>query len=96
LRSLRELQEETGYTPDDIRLIGRHAPNPAVQNNWQNTYIAYNCRRTGEIQPDAYEDLRVVVMAIPEVLAAIKDGRINHTIEIASLFYALPILGIKP
>lgn len=91
--ALRELREETGYVPDDLRLIAKHSPNPALQNNWMHTYIAYGCRKVGEPEPDPYEDLRTVIMTVPEVVQGILDGKIHHSIIIASIMHALPVLG---
>lgn len=90
---LRELLEETGYAPDDLRLLGVHRPNPAMQNNRMHTYIGYGCRIVQEPDLDPFEDIHVVTRTIPEVVDMILDGRINHTIVVASLLYALPALG---
>ncbi|HVK62335.1 MAG TPA: NUDIX hydrolase [Bdellovibrionales bacterium] len=91
--ALRELVEETGYAPEDIRLVGIHAPNPAMQNNRMHTYIAYNCKKIQEPTPDEFEDLRVVTVTVPELIDKIFKGEINHSIVIASILYALPALG---
>ncbi len=90
---LRELREETGYVPDDVRLIGVHHPNPAMQNNRMHTYIAYGCKLVGEPEPDPFEDITVVTKSIPEVIELVMTGKITHTIVVASLLYALPALG---
>lgn len=91
----RELLEETGYEAREIRPIGRHNPNPAMQNNWMHTYIGYGCRKIAEPTPDPFEDLRVVVKSIPEVYDMITSGAIDHSIVVASLLYALPHLGFQ-
>jgi ADP-ribose pyrophosphatase len=93
--ALRELREETGYVPDEIRLVGKHAPNPAMQNNFMHTYIAYGCRKLQEPEPDAFEDLRTVVLSIPEVISHIISGKIRHSIVMASILIALPALGFS-
>lgn len=91
--ALRELVEETGYVPDDVRLIGVHAPNPALQNNRMHTFIGFGCRLLEKPQLDPYEDIEVLTKSIPEVIEMIFGGEINHSIVIASLLYALPTLG---
>lgn len=91
--ALRELVEETGYVPEDIRLIGVHRPNPAMQNNSMHTYIGFGCKMTETPSLDPFEDIRVVTVPIPEVIDMIFTGKINHTIVVASLLYALPVLG---
>jgi ADP-ribose pyrophosphatase len=91
--ALRELLEETGYVPDDLRLIGVHQPNPAMQNNRMHTFLALNCRKMHEPQLDPFEDIRVVTHPVHEVIQMIFEGTINHSIVVASLLYALPTLG---
>lgn len=90
---IRELAEETGYVPEDVRLIGVHLPNPAMQNNKMHTYIGFGCRLVQEPDPDPFEDIRVVTKSIPEVVDLILGGQINHSIVVASILYALPVLG---
>jgi 8-oxo-dGTP pyrophosphatase MutT (NUDIX family) len=90
---LRELREETGYVPDEVRLIGVHSPNPAMQNNLMHTYIGFGCRLLEEPEPDPFEDIRVVTRSIPEVVDMIFAGEIRHSIVVASILYALPTLG---
>lgn len=92
---VRELLEETGFEAKEVRLIGKHRPNPAMQNNFMHTYIGYGCRKVAEPTPDLYEDLRVVLKPIPEVFDMILKGEIAHSIVVASLLYALPHLGFQ-
>lgn len=91
--AVRELMEETGYVPDDVRLIGVHRPNPAMQNNSMHTYIGFGCRKLHEPKLDPFEDIQVVTKSIPEVVDLIFSGKINHSIVVASILYALPTLG---
>jgi ADP-ribose pyrophosphatase len=91
--AVRELAEETGYVPDDVRLIGVHRPNPAMQNNKMHTYIGFGCRLLQEPTPDPFEDINVVAKSIPEVVDMILTGKIDHSIVVASILYALPVLG---
>lgn len=91
--AMRELLEETGYVPDDVRLVGVHSPNPAMQNNKMHTYIAFGCKKMQEPDLDPFEDIRVVTASVPEVIEMIFNGKIDHTIVVASLLYALPTLG---
>lgn len=91
--AVRELVEETGYVPEDVRLIGVHAPNPAMQNNRMHTYIGFNCQLLETPKLDPFEDIKVITRSIPEVVDMIFSGKINHSIVVASLLYALPVLG---
>ena len=93
--ALRELSEETGYVPDDIRLIGKHFPNPAMQNNAMWTYVGFGCRKLADPTPDPYEDIRVVHLPVNEVYDKIRSGEIDHSIIVASLLYAMSFLGVR-
>jgi 8-oxo-dGTP pyrophosphatase MutT (NUDIX family) len=90
---LRELVEETGYVPEDIRLVGVHRPNPAMQTNRMHTYVGLGCRLLEKPQLDPFEDIQVVTKSIPEVVDMVLTGKIDHTIVVASILYALPVLG---
>ena len=91
--ALRELREETGYLPEEIRLVGKHRPNPALQNNSMHTFVALGCVPDGPQELDPFEDIKVVTMSLQEVINAAFDGRIEHSLMIASLFQALRFLG---
>ena len=91
----RELLEETGYVPRDVRLVAAHRPNPAMQTNLMHTYIGYGCEKVSAQQLDPFEDINVIVLPVPEVVAKIMSGDINHSIIVASFMYALPALGYK-
>jgi 8-oxo-dGTP pyrophosphatase MutT (NUDIX family) len=93
--AVRELREETGFVPDDVRLIGVQQPNPAMQNNRMHTYIGFGCRLLEKPELDPFEDIEVVTVPIPEVYDMIFTGKIRHSIVVASLLYALPVLGFN-
>ena len=93
--ALRELTEETGYVPEDVRLIHRHYPNPALQNNCQWVYVATGCRLLESPRLDPFEDIRVITMPIPKVYELLKNGAINHSLMVASLYSAQEFLGVR-
>lgn len=93
--AVRELREETGFVPDDIRLVGRHYPNPAMQNNSMWTYVGFGCRKLTEPELDPFEDIRVVQLPVNEVYDKIRSGEIDHSIVVASLLYAMSFLGVR-
>lgn len=93
--AIRELLEETGYAAENVRLVAKHRPNPAMQNNFMHTFIATGCRRVQAPTPDPYEDIEVLTLPIPQVMEKVMAGEINHTIVVASLLYALPVLGFS-
>ena len=80
----RELQEETGYTAESLRLLARVLPNPAIQNNWCYLFAADGCRRTGQPRPDPFEVIEVQERPLEEVPAMIHSGEICHCMVIAA------------
>jgi 8-oxo-dGTP pyrophosphatase MutT (NUDIX family) len=83
----RELIEETGYQAASLRELGRVFPNPAFQTNTCYLYLADGCRRVQEPQQDPGEDIHLELWSWKELLAAIRDGRIRHSLVIAALYY---------
>lgn len=92
--ALRELVEETGYVPDDIRLLQVFSPNPALQNNKQWVYVATGCRKVESTQLDPFEDIRVRTVPVAKVFQLLKEGQITHSLMVASLYAAQDFLGI--
>ena len=64
---LRELAEETGYTGEDVRLIGTVTPNPAILNNICTTLLVRNAKRTCEPDLDVMEEIAVRLEPIERV-----------------------------
>ena len=91
----RELLEETGYAPRELKLAATHFPNPAMQMNRMHTFVAFGCAKVAEPNLDPYEDLSTVLMPIEECVNLALEGRINHSIVAASLLSALPLLGFR-
>ncbi len=92
--ALRELAEETGYTPGDIRLVGKCYPNPALQSNSIWSYVALDCKKTGPQKLDPFEEIEVITVPLNEVFKLIQSGEINHSLVIQAIHMALPFLGV--
>ncbi len=88
----RELLEETGYKPQQIIYLGRHRPNPAMQNNWMHSYLALNCEKVTSQKLDAFEDIRVLEIPVKEAYEQVFSGKIRHSIVLASMMLAYPHL----
>lgn len=87
---LRELLEETGYTGDHGRIIGKVCPNPALQDNFCYTVLVENVKKVAEPMLDEMEDIEVLTMSENETFALIHDGTINHGLVLNGLmFYAM-------
>ena len=85
--ALRELQEETGYTGENARIIGECFANPAIMNNRVHTILVENCRLTHEVQLDAGEDLAAHLVPAADLPKLIKGQKIRHSTIVAALHY---------
>ena len=85
--ALRELQEETGYTGDNARLIGECFANPAIMNNRVHTILVENCRLTHEVQLDDGEDLATHLVPANDLPRLVKEQKIQHSTIVAALHY---------
>lgn len=83
----RELKEETGHTSEQWHYLGEVTPNPAFLTNKCATYLALNCRKTHELNLDAFEEIEVELYPEAEVSAMLKDGRIHHALVVAGFYY---------
>jgi 8-oxo-dGTP pyrophosphatase MutT (NUDIX family) len=92
----RELREETGYTGDPPVRLGTVEPNPAILANRCHTYLVTGCRKVGEPQPDAGEDLEVAVLPRAELPAAVADGRIAHALVVCAFWWMAASGGFGP
>jgi len=91
---VRELQEETGYTGENARLIGRVCPNPAIQDNYCYTVMVENVRRTAAPELDPMEDIEVFTAPEPDVWQFVRNGTIDHGLVLNGLmFYSMSRQG---
>jgi ADP-ribose pyrophosphatase len=81
----RELLEEAGYAGDPPESLGILRPNPALLTMAITTVVIRNVRQVAEAQPDASEELAVVLVPAVEIPAMIRDGRIDHAVCVAGL-----------
>lgn len=84
----RELLEETGYTSDNFIHVGSHYTNPAILNNQLHTFVAKNCRKVATPKLDEFEDIRVFTVPVTAAYKLVEEGKIDHSLIIASLFLA--------
>jgi ADP-ribose pyrophosphatase len=82
----RELQEETGYRPGSLFLLGSVHPNPAIQANRCLSYLARDVVLAGEQQQDEKEDIEVVVRPLEEIPSLIRKGEISHALVLAAFY----------
>jgi ADP-ribose diphosphatase len=86
----RELVEETGYSTIDgeLSFLGELRPQPALFSNRAFIYLAKNVQITANPDPDAGEDIEVVLLDPIEVPARIADGEISNAMTVAALLLA--------
>lgn len=75
----RELQEETGYRPGHIELLGTIYKDSYNNCIWH-YYLATDCVLTGEgVHPDSTEDTEVVLVSIDQFLESARNTRMTDT-----------------
>jgi ADP-ribose pyrophosphatase len=95
----RELAEETGYTGAHWEVIGKVAPNPAIQSNTLYTVLALGVARTREPEPDDGEVLAVDTATLADCQRRLIEGEIDHALVVvafAHLALRLCDLGAQP
>lgn len=80
----RELAEETGYTGASWELIGKVAPNPAIQSNTLYTVLARGVARTQPPAPDDGEVLAVETASLADCQRRLQGGEIDHALVVVA------------
>ena len=89
----RELREETGYSAPAFRHLGALSPNTATHRNRSHAVLALGATRTHPTSHEAGEDITVVLMPLPRVLAGLRDGLLPQAMQVAALLLALQAAG---
>jgi len=92
----RELEEETGYTSDQIEPLGFVSPNPAILNNRCYAFVALNARLKGEQNLDPAEDIGVELIPLSEIPKMILEEKIIHSLIICAFFKLLSREDLLP
>lgn len=89
---VRELLEETGFSGDNPRIIGKVCPNPAIQDNFCYTVLVENVEKTAEPHLDDMEDIDMYTVPQADLPRMMRDGSIQHGLVLnALMFYAMSI-----
>jgi len=80
----REMLEETGYASDEIIHLGTNHPNPALQDNVCDSFVALNVRKVQEPVFDANEDIEIMQVPLAQVPEMIRKGEIMHALVITA------------
>ena len=87
---LRELQEETGYTADNLQLLSSFWTTPGFCTELMHSYLATGLRRS-TCEGDEDEEIQVVKVPMAEIPEMIRQGQIRDAKSIASLLMALSL-----
>jgi 8-oxo-dGTP pyrophosphatase MutT (NUDIX family) len=88
---LRELAEESGYTGENVEVIGTVTPNPAILNNVCTTLLVKSATHTCAPQLDAMEEIAVRLAPLKSIPGLIRSGQIDHSLVLAA-FHFLDIM----
>ncbi|MGA7670664.1 MAG: NUDIX hydrolase [Nitrolancea sp.] len=92
--AIRELREETGYSADDVRELLRFYVSPGWADEEVIIFVATGLK-SGEVEPEADEDLQVVTVQAETVTNRIRSGEIIDSKSIIGLLGWLGT-GLKP
>lgn len=91
--AIREMEEETGYTSEDVSFLMKLAPNPAINNNTAYFFLAKNAVPAGKQHFDALEDMDTVSFSKEEIWQLLRENQLQHGVQIGPLYAALVKLG---
>ena len=92
----RELEEETGYSPDSMTDLGTCFDDATKNSNLVHIFLASGCVLTGKQRLDELEaasGVEVVLMSLQEVIKALDDGEIKSMSSVAAGYKALRAIG---
>ncbi|MBH8576810.1 NUDIX hydrolase [Nostocaceae cyanobacterium CENA369] len=90
IAAVRELQEETGYTAQQVKKIATLYDKPSKDTNQIHLFLAEHVIKNGQRNLDITEDIEVILIPIESVLDKIIHGEISVAGTVAAL-----LLGLK-
>ena len=87
----RELQEETGYTSQSWKSLGKIEVNPAFMTNYCETFLALDAELTHDQELDPFEEIDVFLKDKNEIHSLIRSGDITHSLVIAAFYLYLEL-----
>lgn len=87
----RELFEETGYVPENIRLLGQFYQDQGCSAAYNKSFLAEGCRKIGSQSLDGSEFIKYFECSVDELYELVELGMINdlqsqYTIEKAKQY----------
>ena len=78
--AIREMREETGYTPGKIEKIGEFSPNPAIMSNRVHFFLAWDLCGNGKQNLDKDEYVEVTLVDTKEVIQGMGNPPYIHAL----------------
>ena len=87
----RELFEETGYVPENVRLLGEFYQDQGCSGAYNKSFLAEGCRKIGSQSLDSSEFIKYFECSVDELYELVELGMINdlqsqYTIEKAKQY----------
>ena len=87
----RELFEETGYVPENVRLLGEFYQDQGCSGAYNKAFLAEGCRKIGSQSLDSSEFIKYFECSVDELYELVELGMINdlqsqYTIEKAKQY----------
>jgi ADP-ribose pyrophosphatase len=83
----RELLEETGYQSGELIHIGRNHPNPALQSNYCDTFLARGVKKILDPRFEHCEYIEIRLTPIEKIPQLIRSGLITASLVIVAFYY---------
>ncbi|MDR2137625.1 MAG: NUDIX hydrolase [Synergistaceae bacterium] len=93
--AVREMQEELGYFPGDLRELGSFYVSPGYCTEMLTLFLARDLK-TSSLPQDDDEDVRRVEVAYEEIPALLAKGCVRDAKTIVALSWLMAWKGLKP
>ena len=96
--ALRELAEETGYSPaGELENVGTFIVDPTSSNGRFTLFLAHDAKKSQQQALDPTEEIAVELVPIDRLVALMRDGSINVATHVGAIYTILDKLGrLKP
>lgn len=91
--ALREMQEETGYTSNEVEYLFTAAANPALMNNIAYFFLAKNAVKIASTNFDALEDIDVIHFSKEKFIQLLNENKMQHGVQLGAMYEAMIRLG---
>ncbi len=93
IAAAREMQEETGYTSDQMECLFTICPNPPLENNHAWFFLAKNAVQNRQISLDQFEDIELVKFSKSAFMQCLLNNEFTHGTQLGAMFAASVKLG---